>query len=621
MIRALRSPDRAALVIAVFVRVCTGWLLATRPTDLNVGDPGQWIDAGDRMLRGEWPYRDWTGIYGPLLYVWGTFWYWLLGADWRAALLMLEVVSPVVCLLLAYATVRLTLPTPGWRARFIAAVALLGLDAFYWSPGIRIWVPVAALAWAARPPAGRWSWLPFAACGLTPLLSPDTGLPCLLAALLLPGRSGWRGRAGILLPLPAAWLIAPHAIGEWVTATGRLTATASWIWGVPFPGDLFRFRRLTFLLPLAFTLAAAVRLGWSMRRASGTERSRILVDAGLLLLAAGCLRSLLGRTDTAHLLFVLPPFLLVGCRFAASSGRFGSMTLTVLLIPFLWFSAVEGPVRRATDGWRSIGVERGIVPGDRVALPKAFAAHLDRVTGSARPLLSSDDSVLSLPLPIYAHLLRRPNALPVAVPELLTRPTTGAAPRVVIVDPTLALAWDSYFLAPTGGPLTWSTPADEPITRDLRELLRRNYAPHAEIDGARILVRRKAALPPRGERIIMTITPADGDTDAVTRGDAMTLEAHGAICDEIRTRVTLRFGPGLAGLAKAYTRVTAVERSGRVHEMVQPLPPAHLGIELRWPVPRAPLARILIDAGTPGTFNPDPRSATVDPVRLIRYVN
>ena len=34
-----------------------------------------------------------------------------------------------------------------WRAFFLLAVAALGLDACYWSPAIRIWVPLLGVAW------------------------------------------------------------------------------------------------------------------------------------------------------------------------------------------------------------------------------------------------------------------------------------------------------------------------------------------------------------------------------------------------------------------------------------------------------------------------------------------
>ncbi len=631
MIRDLaRSPLRSALVLAIGFRVVTGWLLSTRPDDLNVGDPGQWIDAGDRILRGEWPYRDWTGIYGPLLYLWGALWYGLLGADWRAALLMLEVVSPVACLLLAAAAAKLLLPTPPWRAAFVLGVAALGLDAFYWSPGIRIWAPVAALAWAATPPAGRWHWLPFAACGLTPLLSPDTGLPCHAAATLLSLPSAWRGNLWKLLAvsLPFGLFLAFTfpMMAVWVTATNHLSGAASWIWGIPFPGDLFPFRRMTFFVPFVVLLAAALRLIWRLRRTPRAGHSLLVPDIALWFLCAGCLRSLLGRIDTAHLLFITPPLLLLGCRFAVRGPILSRVALIAGCLPLLWWSGVEGPVRRSVDAWRPGPEPRLRLDGEHVALPAARASHLARVTAAARPLLRAGDAVLSLPVPIYAHLLRSRSALPVAVPELLAGSSAralaaleAAPPSVAIVDPALALAWDEYFLRTPGGRLTWSTPADEPITRDLREHLRRWYVVRTEVDGARILTRRKDPLPVRHEQVVATIPTGAADAEIIARGDVITLDARGAIGDEIRTRVRFAYAPGLAGLAKSYTRLTAIERSGKAHEMVQPLPPAHLKIELRWPVPRVPLARILLEAGNPGTFNPDPRSATVEPLRLIRY--
>ena len=58
--------------------------------------------VGDQLLRGRVPFADFNGVYGPLLLAWFAAGYRLAGADWFAALLQLEAVSPVLCLLLAY---------------------------------------------------------------------------------------------------------------------------------------------------------------------------------------------------------------------------------------------------------------------------------------------------------------------------------------------------------------------------------------------------------------------------------------------------------------------------------------------------------------------------------------
>lgn len=617
MIRAvLRSPLRIVFLAAVVFRSVTGWLLSTRPTDVNVGDPGQWIDAGDRTLRGEWPYKDWTGIYGPLLYGWGASWYRLLGADWRAALQMLEIISPVACLLLAAATAQLMFRHPRWQAGFLLAVAVPGLDAFYWSPGIRIWAPVAALSWAAKPPKGRWSWLPFVCCGVTPLLSPDTGIPCVIASLFFAGSAGVK-IASLFLPTCLLWFGWPGATVNWITRTTELAATVSWIWGTPFPGDAFPVRRAVFFMPFVAPLLIGLHLGWTLRRGSAKERAELLPDVAIWILTAGCLRSLLGRTDTAHLLFVLPPLLLLAFRFASRMRVSGAVAALAFVLPFLWLSTLEGPARRSADAWRHAEVPMAPLPGERISLPADFARHLKRVTEATVPLLRPGEPVLSLPGPLYAHLLRRTQSFPWAVPELMNGKPFNL-PRVVIVDAALALPWDPYFLPSPGGPLTWSTPADEPITRDLRETLRRWYAVRSEVDGARIMVRRSSPLPARREREIASLTPSGRDIETIVAGNATALAANDPACDEIRTRIRFSYSPFISGLAKSYIRVTAVERSGRIHEMVQPLPPASLDLELRWPVPRLPLDRIIIEAGNPGSFNPRPVAGTVGPVRLIR---
>jgi hypothetical protein len=599
------------------------------------------MDAGDRIIAGAWPFRDWTGIYGPLLYAWGAGWYRWLGADWHAALLQLEVVSPVACLCLAALVAAWTLPSTGWRLLFLVAVAALGLDACYWAPALRVWFPLAMLGWAiAALRHGRRirSGIACALVGLTPFVSPETGLAAVAACavVILLGRpeddpSATPRRTALfgLLAAPAivALVIFPGIVIPYVRDTVALSRAANWIWGVPFPGPAYPWRRVLFLAPFALAAASLLLAGLGFLRRR--ERANPGGDLALALFASLVLRSMLGRTDIPHLLFALPPVLVLWFRLASRVSILPGLLAGILavgcVIPYLGLSLVEGQAGRAL---------RPFIPGsgpapaviERVLMDGDFAARLERILAAARPLAPAGRPVLSLPGPLYAHLLRRPNALPLAVPELLGASAASRAlaaleaspPSMVIVDEAQALPWDETFLR-SPARLTWSTPADEAIARELRSWLARRYRVAATVEGARLLVPRATPAHPPAERIVAVLAPTSAELDRLPRGDLASIPVPGVACDEIRLTVLCRYPHGLAGLAKSYVRVRAHARDGRILVGVLPVPPAGLNMELRIPVLPVPLVRIDLEVGSPGTFNPAPLSVAVPAIRLVGY--
>ena len=54
------------LVLLIGMRVWFGYG-AARTSTFEFNDICQWVDAGDRMLAGDVPYREFLGHHGPLL--------------------------------------------------------------------------------------------------------------------------------------------------------------------------------------------------------------------------------------------------------------------------------------------------------------------------------------------------------------------------------------------------------------------------------------------------------------------------------------------------------------------------------------------------------------------------
>ena len=621
---------------------------ATNLLDANLVDPGQWVDAADRIAAGHWPYRDWTGIYGPGLYAAAAWACRALGSGWRATGLLLEVVSPVACLILAAIAGRAALPGTGWPLLFLALTGILGLDACYWSPGVRIWWPLAAVAVATRCAAGpARGWLgAAAACGLAPLVSPETGTAAVAAvfslALFLRFSVGpvpvpvVATAAAVAIPAGLAFALAPAVAAGFAGAAREMAGAANWLWGIPLPGPLWPGRRLAFLAPPLVAFGCLALAGWRLaRRRDPAARGRAAADLSLALFAALVQRAALGRADVAHLLFALPPVFLCWLRlWAGADAPFPTAAgLAVAgLVPYLVLGLAEGQPGRTLH---ALTVKRAgftALVGEAVRAPAPLAGRLTRIAAAARPLAPPNRPILSLPGPIYARLLGRRNALPVATPELLgAMPDGGRAalaaldadlPAVVVLDRALALPWDDYYLQPAGtnavdGPLGWSTPADEAATRELREWLASRYRPLRQIEGAWLLVPRTRPAPARRPRVVSRLIPTPEDLASLARGEIIRLAANGTSATGLRLTARCRYPLGTAFLAKTLIRLRAVDRTGRVREGVIPLPPAHLDREVRMPLAGAALERIELEIGGAGSLNPAPASVVIPAVELV----
>jgi hypothetical protein len=133
------------LMVLVLFRIVAGYFSSHDLAQGYFGDISQWMDAGDRMNHLQWPFRDFMALYGPLLFGFFSVGYRLAGSNWFAALFQLEMVSPVLCLCLAYYIARRCFTGFKFQALFLCGVAMIGLDYFYWSPALRVWLPLASL--------------------------------------------------------------------------------------------------------------------------------------------------------------------------------------------------------------------------------------------------------------------------------------------------------------------------------------------------------------------------------------------------------------------------------------------------------------------------------------------
>lgn len=635
-----KAPLLLLLALAA-ARAALGWLSARSFIAPRFGDVGQWADVGDRLLRGQVPFRDFGTLYGPLLLGWVGVGYKLAGANWFAALFQLEVVSPVLCLLLAYAIAARALKEPAWRCLFLVAVAALGLDHFYWSPALRVWLPLSGLVLAARAAAeGRDLSLAGACllCGACPWVSFETGCAAVLgAAILLVARLRTPGRRARTLAAPAAALLAPSvlmiaAFPRMSAAYGRtlsaLAGLTNWYGGAPFPLPGPDLETYGFYAPLfCVAVAGALALRALLRGRDRAERVESVADLSLAAFAAACLRSLLGRSDYSHLIFCLPAVVLLWLRLCARRRRPALGAAALGLIPFVLLAARHGdplPPRRPA------GLELAAWPEEGLRSSRRFVERSRLIVAEIQKRVPPDQSLLSLPLPLYAHLSRRASALPANVPEQIAfgrgEPAAVVAALealrvpLVVVDPALRLRLpdlDPLLAAassdPLDGRLTWSTAADEAITRELREYLHSRYALERTIAGAAFYVRRSRPLPPRPEAALRRVA----GPRALELGRGYKLPVPRVLGRELRFDVRCVYAPGLSSLAKTYALVGYEEESGVTRTAVLPVPPARLRRDLRLPLPPVRLKNVYIEVLSPGAFNPAPRAVELDSLRVL----
>lgn len=608
---------------------------------------------GDEIRRGRIPYVDFNGLYGPLLLYVFAAGYRALGADWSAALWMLEVVSPLLCLVLAWFVAHRSLEDDGDRLIFLAAVGLTGLDHFFWTSGLRVWLPLAALVsvqgalTSRRPRALAASAF---VCGLCPLVSLETAAalgPALLLLLLtrLPVR-GWGGRAwapaavALAAPSLVAAVLAPRMCLAYVRTGSEMAALVNWCFGLPFPPYSGALEVFCWFAPFVATTAAIVAaLVGLLRLRERGARGRDYDDIALAVFAAASLRTVLGRSDYGHLMFSLPAALLVWQRLCTRlKPRFGRGALVAAALgvaPYAALSArnADGDLRRLgrLAAWEMRGAPGNIAwPEEGLSAPRGLVERSRRIVAAVRLLAPANMDVLSLPLPLYAHLARRGSSLAAGSPELVFFGRGGPAAAademaarrapVLVIDHALELSMPSLdalnagaAAGPLDGRLTWATLADEAVSRELRASLRANYAPVEMVDGAEIYARRERPLPPPW-------TPAPLDVPApraLVLGRLYRFTLPPLPGRELRFDVRCTYPWGFKTLAKTYALVGYTERSGAAHAALLPVPPSALGRDLRIPLPANPPTSAVIEIVAPGAFNPAPEAAELRSVRLV----
>lgn len=643
----------AALALIVAVRLWTGVCASRALFEPHIGDVGHWMLFGDEIARGRIPFVDFNGLYGPFLLYAFAAGYRALGADWSAALWMLEVASPLLCLGLAWFVTLRALEDDGDRLVFLAAVGLTGLDHFFWTSGLRVWLPLAALvslqgALTSRRPrslaAGAF------VCGLCPLVSLETAAALgaalvLLLSTRLAGR-GLRARAwvpaavALAAPTLAAAALAPRLCVAYFRTGSEMVALVDWCFGLPFPPHSGALAAFCWFAPFAATAAAFAAALAGLRGRVGPEaRARSFDDLSLIAFAAVSLRTVLGRSDYGHLMFSLPAVFLVWQRLCARltprAGRWALAAAALGFLPYVALSAhdADGDLRRLgrLAAWETRGAPGNIAwPEEGLSAPRGFVERSRRIVAAVRRRAAVGTDVLSLPLPLYAHLARRGSALAAGSSELVFFGRGGPAAAVaemearrapvLVVDRALGLSMpplDALNAAassdPLSGRLTWATPADEPVFREFRASLRSHYALAEIVDGAAIYARRERPAPPvRAEPAEDVPAPRMLELGRLYR---IPMPARPGF--ELRFDLRCAYPLGLDSMAKTFALVGYVERSGVARAALLPVPPAALGLDLRLPLPPTPLSAVVIEVVSPGAFNLAPRSVELRSVRLI----
>ncbi|MBI3552679.1 MAG: hypothetical protein HY077_09170 [Elusimicrobia bacterium] len=629
-----------------------GWagLMASRaPWRIYFGDVGQWVDAGDRMLAGQVPYRDFFGLYGPLLYAWSALCYRLAGANWFAALLTLEVVSPVLCLLLIHYTAARAFKDISFQCLFIVAAAWIGLDHFFWSPALRVWVPLAALLFAQqallRPaPVAR-----LAAAGLllgaAPLISPETGIAALAAGAVLAAcrcrLPGPRGRevavfcAASLAPAVLLGALEPGVVGGYARMVTGLARIQNWSGGMYFPSlSPLSTESAVFYGPPVFVIAAFFAL--VPRSAGRAGGSSFAEDAGDLSLAAfSCVlvRTMLGCTDYSHLLFALPPATLLWLRLFARLPRLPKAAAAALaglgLAPFIVKSTVAGYTLPlcARQRYGLLGASLAPWPGEGIATSAEIVSRAQAAASEIKELSPAGEDVLSLPLPFYAHAGGRLSALPFPYPDTLLGLDDGPARSIarlesrkvalLLMDPALLPAPSAReFADPLSGRLSWVSAADEAVTRELRAYLRSRFELKTRINGMAFYGRRARPLPPPRERVVYRC-PSKGALDPERES---VFAVPGVRCAELRIKARCSYPPLLSMLAKTVLTVVVRFDAGAPDVVeILPIPPERLGRDIRISFAPARVRSISVRAAGPGGLNPPPRALAVDSIDLVSY--
>jgi len=640
------------LVLLIGMRVWFGYG-AARTSTWEFNDISQWVDAGDRMLGGDVPYRDFFGLYGPLLYYWSVFWYWLFGAGLLAAGLNLEIISPVACLFIAYLIAHFTLEKPGSRILFLACVGLLGFDHFHWAPGLRLWLPLLGVAVAEKGVRER-STAAFAAgcllCGLCFFVSPEAGLASMLACAVIavawtftrePGRTRWLLMlAWVFAPAAAGVALFPDVVMNYFRYVRGLALTFNWYLGLPFPAFSWSLQGAAYYGPFLFlgVLACVLPAAFFLAR-KRSSRAELTGELALMAFCAVLLRSVLGRSDDFHLAFAVTPIIALMVRFFLQSGFFspgaGVFLFLVVFCPVFYLARPPWESRMPVRAVNAAEFERDFPWVEGVQLRLLRSPDFARIAARTRELAPEGSRLLSIPIPIYAHLAGRLSALPFSFPEHILVLRDGPKrliaalererPPLVVYDPSFCYPLDQTKDLMTAGDadlfsgrFTWPAASDEVLTRDLRAYLRANYRVSQEYAGAVFLTRRDKPLPSPREETVFLITPSEETVRELTKGGKWEWALPGSRFDEIRVNMACRYLPGMAPFAKTLLRVVLFDAGGRRRMGELPIPAEYVGRDLRIPAGRNPPGRMLLRIVNPGAFNPRPSAITGMTIELVR---
>ena len=304
---------------------------------INPHDEGLMLQAGERIVDGQLPYRDFYANYGPGQYFLIGGLDWLFGPSlltWRIVRVLLDAGVAV----LAYALVRRDAPEPLALGAWVAVAAAMAYPSIPHPNPTALALAFGGLLLAERRPA-----LAGALAGLAIVFRLDLGVAALAGVVLLAWterRSVAAARAALTGVAVALVLMAPVVIAApgdfWDQTIGfaldeqglqRLPLPGAWDGGFEPNKILEHYYPYVLLAGAALWLAAAVR-----------GRLPVRLWAAAPLAAAGVLY-LLARADVYHLVplaAVLPVLL------ATAAARERSTAWVVALVLTLGLIAVQG---------------------------------------------------------------------------------------------------------------------------------------------------------------------------------------------------------------------------------------------------------------------------------------
>lgn len=609
------------------------------------GDISHIVDTSSRILAGRIPYLDFIPQYGPLLYYWNTFWFWLAGADWSAGLFVDGVVGEVASLICAIYIAGRMLDRPRHQLLFVGAIWYLNLD---WQAGLRFSLPFALLIVAAkeciRGNIARFSFA-CALTGLAHLLSPEVGAGVGAACLAMGVSCRWRYRdrpgrwflasLANFLPVVLVAVVAPTLMLNYARTAIGLALSTNWYCGLAFPEPRPSLAAFVYFPPFIFIGATICGSVFGLVYAHRREQENNMENLAIAVFSAVVLRSALGRSDYYHLMFGLIPVLLLWIRFCLRR-RHAILLLAVSLLPYAVQNGVDGnPFRGINLLSRDCPPGSEFLYGEGVWVPKNIRERARKVADYIQKATVPGEPVLSLPYPLYAHLARRPQALRICFPDQLELWPGWASSAVslmdkqrmklVIVDRDLCFPDDTCSMGipksdELAGRLSWFANSDEVATRELRAYLRRNYRLKDTISGVLIFVRRQAPVPSPREKVVSLIAPAPEEAGKLAPPKASSFPVPSVRCDEVRIDISCTYFPGMASFSKTSLAIRQETTDGRITECRVPVPPRYLGRDIRFPAPSSPIRRIELELVDPGGLNPAPITASLKGISFIKLV-